>query len=52
VLQLDILYFLDGVLVETLAVAGDLDQFVELLDVGVHAILLEYARWSRHAKCR
>ncbi len=39
-LQIDILYFVDRMLVETLPVAGYLDQFIELLRGWIHGGLL------------
>ena len=46
-LQTSVLHFLDGVLVEALAVAGDLDKFIELTGHAGHGSYSCKEGWKR-----
>src|SRR3546814_7194632 len=50
VLQLDVLYFVGGMLVETLPVAGDLDELIELIHGLIHDTSCMVATDSPHAR--
>ena len=50
VLQLDVLYFVGGMLVETLPVAGDLNELIELIHRLIHDTSCMVATDSPHAR--